>query len=460
MIDTTNQYTLSQTSEDKVFFTLFKSVNTPIVKSYTADFTKKSGADISLAKYYTQNVASLEALDAYLKKLTPYDCIVMGMTKEIVGISRSRSQIEKGKTGIYRGKEHIKLFADRYPDNASKREYSLFFIDVDAPKIPLSHFRMDTAQEVRESLIALIPPLEQVGMLIRPSSSAGIYHTQTMQELSKDPSWHVYFLVANHFEETNAALKELIKRRAWRDDINLAYVVEDGVGVRDKYYVDLAVFSAERIIIESSPILVPELAKRDIESTLFEGGILNLATIDYSNEPTYAEVMNKRKSELQPERVFVPSPAKALMNTTKLIPTTETKTIWISSSIEESIVGIYEYLKSSDKPDYKEFLNRCNGQVVTTILTFLGYDIGADYKFRIRKERTPSASIASNGWIKDFGGDFSGNIIAFLQEIFNLSFVTSWRYLQNCFGKKLSVAGEAYMLLPDPSEFERSLQIN
>ena len=460
MFVSTNQYVLPKTAEGKVFFTLFRSRRTPVVKSYSADFTKKSGADMSLATYYTQNVGSLEELDAYLKKLTPFDCIVIGITKEISGTSRTKDQILEGKTGIYRGKEHLKFFADRYPDNALRKEYSLFFIDIDAPKIPQAHFRMNTPQEVRNSLITLIPPLEWIGLLFITSSSTGIYHTQTMQELSKEPSWHVYFFVANHCEATNASLKELIKRRAWRNDINLAYVVEDGVGVRDKYYVDLAVFSAERIIIESSPILAPELAKREIESTFFEGGILDMATIDYSNEPSYEEVMNERKKELRPERVFVPSPAKVLMNKKEFTTEIETKTILISSAEEEKIIEIYRYLKSSDKPDYKDFLTRCNGQVVRTILTFLGYDIGTDCKFRIRQERTPSASIRDDGWIKDFGGDFSGNIISFLQKIFNLSFVTSWRYLQNCFGMKLSIAGEALMVLPDPSGFERSLQNN
>ena len=38
------------------------------------------------------------------------------------------------------------------------------------------------------------------------------------------------------------------------------------------------------------------------------------------------------------------------------------------------------------------------------ILMDLGYEVNAGWKFKIRKdERTPSASINSNGKIKDFG---------------------------------------------------------
>lgn len=49
------------------------------------------------------------------------------------------------------------------------------------------------------------------------------------------------------------------------------------------------------------------------------------------------------------------------------------------------------------------YLTRDN---VAQILINLGYKLSADYKFKIRNERTPSASIDKNSRICDFGGSF------------------------------------------------------
>ncbi len=51
------------------------------------------------------------------------------------------------------------------------------------------------------------------------------------------------------------------------------------------------------------------------------------------------------------------------------------------------------------------------------ILSLFGYSVGRDWKFCLREERTPSASIHPNGiTISDFGGDFTGDVVALLNE--------------------------------------------
>ncbi len=64
------------------------------------------------------------------------------------------------------------------------------------------------------------------------------------------------------------------------------------------------------------------------------------------------------------------------------------------------------------------YLTRDN---VAQILINLGYKLSADYKFKIRDERTPSASVDKNGRICDFGGSFSGSIFDFLKDIHGLT---------------------------------------
>lgn len=75
-----------------------------------------------------------------------------------------------------------------------------------------------------------------------------------------------------------------------------------------------------------------------------------------------------------------------------------------------------------------------NISTVIVILQFMGYKIYPGKKFKLREEKTPSASVRADGHIKDFGGDFSGDLIALLREYHNMSFEEAVRYIATCLG--------------------------
>ena len=78
------------------------------------------------------------------------------------------------------------------------------------------------------------------------------------------------------------------------------------------------------------------------------------------------------------------------------------------------------------------------GSSVASILQYMGYDIYRGNKFKLREgEKTPSASIRSDGYIKDFGGDFSGDLIALLQTHHDMSFKEAVGYIAVCLGVEL-----------------------
>jgi len=81
----------------------------------------------------------------------------------------------------------------------------------------------------------------------------------------------------------------------------------------------------------------------------------------------------------------------------------------------------------------KAQMNRDN---VEQILSFIGYEITRDHKFKIRdEEKTPSASVRYDGFIKDFGGDgFGGDIVAFLHEIRGQTLSDAVHYVADCLG--------------------------
>jgi hypothetical protein len=328
---TTQDEIIPASSEDKIFFSHFHSLGDHVVKKYDADFTKTSAANMGYAAYNRYYVTSLQHFDEYLKQLSSRETITLGITKQISGISRTAEQIRNGKNGIYRGKEHLFYYNSLY---------SLYFFDIDFSEGMPTHFAMETPCEVRKSLIALIPPLVDVGMLIRPSSSGNIYNSVTGEKRSVYPSWHIYIFVGNSTDETNKNLTELIKRRAWRQDVNLAYIKEGDTSLLERYYTDLAVASPERIIIESAPILEVPLMKKYVPSTIYEGGILNLAAINYENEPDYRAIFAEQKQLLLPSATVQRS--SKISNTNINTPSVESgKTISISLSVEQGVIDIY-----------------------------------------------------------------------------------------------------------------------
>ncbi len=72
------------------------------------------------------------------------------------------------------------------------------------------------------------------------------------------------------------------------------------------------------------------------------------------------------------------------------------------------------------------------------ILQHIGYKIYPGKKIKLREdENTPSVSIRRDGLIKDFGGDFTGDVIDVLREYRGMSFEEAVRYAATCLGVKL-----------------------
>jgi len=340
--------------------------------------------------------------------------------------------------------------------------FSLMLMDIDWGKSMPAHFSLKTAQDVWNTLIMLFPLLAYVSILIRPSSSAGIYNTVTGAVRSIFDSWHVYIVVYNSTAETNKNFVEFIKRRAWLPSINLAYATLNGIGVCARYYHDLAVHSAERLISVHSPILEEPLAKKQIPSLLFEGGALDLASIDYNLEPDYRDTYAQEKAKLIDT---LPTTTKNISTNASLVssvlPTeaSHTNEILISDTTKGEIKAVYNLFQENKMPSTADFKKLMTAELVRTILIFLGFTVDHNFKFKLRNEKTASASISFSGYVKDFGGDISGNIIDFLIKIYNIEFKESWAYIKNLFGMHVQFPRPFPPALPNPRDFEKCLTI-
>ncbi len=86
-----------------------------------------------------------------------------------------------------------------------------------------------------------------------------------------------------------------------------------------------------------------------------------------------------------------------------------------------------------------EIRNSLDGETTTHILQHIGYKIYPRNKFKLREdERSASASVRNkDGYIKDFGGDYSGDIIGLLMNYHNMSFEEAVKYVATCLGVEL-----------------------
>ena len=82
----------------------------------------------------------------------------------------------------------------------------------------------------------------------------------------------------------------------------------------------------------------------------------------------------------------------------------------------------------------KTIKERLDKEVTKSLLIFIGYEIGRYYKFKIREERTPSASIDKQGYITDFGDGWSGDPVALLYEKHGIPLPEATRYIADCLG--------------------------
>ncbi len=73
----------------------------------------------------------------------------------------------------------------------------------------------------------------------------------------------------------------------------------------------------------------------------------------------------------------------------------------------------YKLLRNELKQNYTK-------KNIVEMLSYVGYSIDRNFKFKLRDENTPSSSVSKTGTITDFGSGWSGDIVALLHEYKNI----------------------------------------
>lgn len=458
--NTTQNLIIPKKQGDQIMVTWMQSSINKLNKAYQIDGSKISNAKILEGRYKVYHLFDLFDLKRFLKEFSAYDALVLTIPLHMEGEVSTVKRIKEGQVGrnlIARSSKDLKYINDRYDFKNYSNNYSLLGFDYDVANYFEEKDLLKSPYEIRKMLIKLMPFLASVGMLILPSSSANICCSVSWQSLNPVNGYHIYIVVANSTQSNVKNMVEYFKRASWKNDC--AFVIENKVGVTDKYLFDMSVYESSRLWFEAPAELSFAQVREPEEPSYYDGDILNLDSIDCNELEDYKPQLEKEKDLLKKAQKIKTSSQQN--NTNINLPTTilpiqiiDTNTkIPVTTSTINKIVEIQKYLSCKRRHDVKEFHKLVDKDVMKALIQFLGYEVDYNFKFKIRDENTPSCSIRDDGFIKDFGcSDIAGHIVNFLMKVYNLKFLESFNYLKNCFGIRYEL-GNNTNSLPNPNGF-------
>jgi hypothetical protein len=135
---------------------------------------------------------------------------------------------------------------------------ALALIDIDRKGMPPSvKTRIDEVGGFRQALRTVLPELAKCGHVIRPSTSTGLYRSDTGQRF-QDSGLHVFVLVSDG-EDVDRFLRTL-HDRCWLAGLGWLMIGAGGQ-LLERSIVDRMVGAPERLVFEGAPIVVPPLAQ-------------------------------------------------------------------------------------------------------------------------------------------------------------------------------------------------------
>lgn len=213
------------------FITVVYSSSNPLGKKFPKDLTYTPGV---LYSGMFQVCVIVTMLDLYqlIKQLTKFNVLILGIPRNgLVSGNIISSKNINVINAITRTKEDI---------GWNPSGLSFLLIDIDFGDIP--NFVLNTAKEVLDFLITLDPELVYCGVLILNSSS---------QKFNPEKKgWHCYIKVSNANNTSVKLYAETLQSICWIKDLgNIKFSKSGSMLVRQVF--DMAVFSPERIVIES-----------------------------------------------------------------------------------------------------------------------------------------------------------------------------------------------------------------
>ncbi len=151
---------------------------------------------------------------------------------------------------IARTSEHI-LYRPGQP--------ALVLIDIDTKGMPTSvKDKVSSFGSFWSALVSVLPKLEDAGRVVRQSTSAGLYRTDTGEYLPESNGRHVYVVLTDGADAQRFLLR--LHERCWLQGLGWLMVGATGQ-LLERSLVDRMVCAPERLVFEAAPILNSPLAQ-------------------------------------------------------------------------------------------------------------------------------------------------------------------------------------------------------
>lgn len=238
-------------NQQNPFITVVGSSSNPLGKKFPKDFTYTPGVLYS-GIFQVYVIATMLTLYRLIKELSRFHVLVLGIPKN--GLLYGNIVSSKNSNQVNT------IARTKYDFWWNPSGWSLILIDIDFGDIP--NFILNTAKEVLDFLISLDPELVHCAILILPSNSQ-------RYDISKK-SWHAYLKVSNANDKTVKLYAETLQSICWIKGLgNIKFSKSGSILVRQVF--DMAVFSPERIVVESCFSDDETVIFHDIEPLIQEG---------------------------------------------------------------------------------------------------------------------------------------------------------------------------------------------
>ena len=225
--------------------------SSPLGKKYPKNNSYQPGV-LYNGTFIVYLISSMQVLFNLIRQLTKYQVVILGIPKNgLISGNIVSSKNNMIANAIARTKEHI-----------GWDPLGLFFLLVDIDFGDIPNFILNTAKEVLDFLISLDPALARCGILILPSSSQK-FNTQKK-------SWHIYIKCSNVNDMTVKVYSETLQSICWNKGLGTIKFSKVGSMLVRQVF-DMAVFSPERIVVESCFSDDENVVFFDIEPLIKEG---------------------------------------------------------------------------------------------------------------------------------------------------------------------------------------------
>lgn len=277
---------------------VFTSDHANLSKGFKKDDSGKvvsfGGGIMYCGNYERGSVDGLQDFDELLDKLTTQQATAYGISDEQTALVKKKSVADAVEGAISRSRDHF-----YWP--AVETGYGILMIDYDPEhgEPPLS------AAELYAKVCEVMPELDAVAMLWRPSASSCIWDKDTGKEVRGINGQRLYFAVDD--ASMIPKITDILFKRLWLAGLGHIFISRAG-SMLVRTIIDGVVSQPERLDFSAGAYCIPPLERRPVASHIFPGedvfrpaDLVELTPVEeneYISQVIQAKIASKSDAEL------------------------------------------------------------------------------------------------------------------------------------------------------------------